>query len=93
MYTKHKVVVEKNIPYPKAAYGKRERDFSYPFAKMEKGDSFAIEIPARYKGRIGVFQSSIMTTARSWALYNRKPNHKFSTRKEGEMRIRLWRIK
>jgi hypothetical protein len=63
--------IEKNVPLP----------VTYPFAKMDVGDSFAVP-PDVHR-----------TTVSIAALrYGRKHDMKFSTRKTPDGTIRCWRI-
>ncbi len=79
-----KIKIEKNIPIKK----KNGFGTQYPWDKMEIGDSFYLEIPKGVK--YITHQSSVLTTSRSWAMYNNE-SAKFSSRKERKG-FRVWRI-
>lgn len=63
---------------------------TYPFDKMEIGDSFFAGM-GHDKDTVMKLQSSISGKARDWSLRSRK-DFRFSTRIEGKG-IRVWRIK
>lgn len=77
--------IEKNIPIKK----KNGFGTQYPWNKMEIGDSFYLKIPKGVK--YTTYQSSVLTTARSWSLYNNQ-DAKFSSRKE-DKGFRIWRVR
>lgn len=80
-----KIKINKNIPTPK----KLGDGVQYPWDKMNVGDNFYLETPPKkvYQSH----QSSVLTSARTWANYNNK-KAKFTTRKERKG-FRIWRVK
>lgn len=73
-----RIKIDKNIPIPKTG-----TKSIYPFAEMEVGDSFSVDISQQ----AGVKSSS-------YAFGNRQtPIRKFTTRKINENEARIWRIK
>lgn len=86
------IKIEKNIPLPRSGRGIRKGENHYPFADMEIGDCFFIELEERYLNRHVIVQSSISTVARMWKNFNNKLDWQFTTRRI-ENKIGVWRVK
>lgn len=78
-----KMEIEKNIPIPKVKTNRR-----WPFVEMEIGDSVLIKIDEYSRSKHQI----IATTARS-AGRTREPRMEFTTRKQDDHSVRVWRIK
>lgn len=78
-----KMEIEKNIPIPKAKTNRK-----WPFVEMEVGDSVLIKIDEYSRSKHQV----IATTARN-AGRTREPRMEFTTRKQDNHSVRVWRIK
>lgn len=77
--------IEKNIPLPRKT---KRGVISYPFDKMDVGDSFLVPYKERLKSTLA---SQVHSNAKSYVLRS-KLNWVFSTRQE-EDGVRIWRVK
>lgn len=85
MEGKLKIEIDRHVPIVPSA-GKKGRNALYPWAKMERGDSFLV--PCTYRKKH--MQSTLSNCGRSFARYNGN-GHKFVTRQVDDG-IRVWRI-
>lgn len=93
MQQAQEIKIEKNIPIKRSGSGTgRWFESKYPWREMKVGDSFQVKIKDKFLKKPAIQQSSIMTSGRTFLLYN-KMDWKFVTRKVDDKYIRVWRVK
>lgn len=75
------ISIDKGIPVPK---NNRGRPAKYPFASMDIGDSFVSDGDGSNTSGCKAYNAARQ--------YGRAHGMKFSGRKEGEGKVRIWRV-
>lgn len=78
--------IEKNIPIPK----NKTKKCKYPWAEMEPGDSFVVDIPeGKHATKV---QSTLLNSGHHWAQRQHRGEIRFTARTiDDGKRVRVWR--
>lgn len=79
------IKIDKNIPMPEPQY-RAGRAAKYPWAQMERGDSFHLSCPETKT--LDAFQRTLSRCGKVWG---KSRDRKFATRREGDG-VRVWRV-
>lgn len=75
--------IDKNIPIPEDL-GIRGKKKLYPLAEMEVGDSILVDGTSASSSGCGAYNAALQ--------HGRHFGKKFSGRKEGQDKVRIWRV-